>query len=139
MRFNKPESLSYKDTVRFHGHDGPFLAVGYRLGKHVVRVMRPRGIMDLKITVEAKIMKPFTCLVDGLQCSTFATLGKGNLLVRGRSANDIVVRIEKGGIVIRYKMTRKAWDICLHADDLIGAARRIRRMPISELWAKQRK
>jgi len=97
--------------------------------------MKPRGIMDFKITVKTKTVKPFTCVVDGLQCSTFATLGKGNLVLIGHSADNILVKIEKGEAVCRYKMTRKAWDICLHADDLIEAAGRILRMPISDIWA----
>ena len=112
MRFSKPKPLSYEDTLRFHGHDGPFLALGYRLGRHAVRLLKPRGIMDLKITVKTRIEKPFTCIVDGLQCSTFATLGKGNLVLIGHSANSVMVEIEKGRVFRQYKMTRKAWDIC---------------------------
>jgi formylmethanofuran dehydrogenase subunit E len=135
MRFKKPRSLSYQDTVRFHGHDGPFLALGYRLGRYVAKAMKPSGIMDLMITVKTKVMKPYTCLLDGLQCSTFATVGKGNLFVVSHTGDDIVVEIKKGKLVRRYRMTRKSWDICLHAEDLPKAARKILRMPIAELWS----
>ncbi|MDH4210144.1 MAG: formylmethanofuran dehydrogenase subunit E family protein [candidate division WOR-3 bacterium] len=136
MRFKKLRNLSYQDTVRFHGHDGPFLALGYRLGRYLVKTMKPRGIMDLTITVKTKVMKPYTCLLDGLQCSTFATMGKGNLFVASHAGDDILVEIKKGKLARQYRMTRKAWDICIHAEDLPRAARQIRRMPIAELWSK---
>ena len=82
MKHRRPRPLSYSETVRFHGHDGPFLALGYRLGKFLMRLLKPRGIMDLKITVKTKMKKPYTCILDGLQCATFATLGKGNLAAK---------------------------------------------------------
>jgi formylmethanofuran dehydrogenase subunit E len=135
MRYRKPRNLSYQDTVRFHGHDGPFLALGYRLGRHAVRLLKPRGIMDLEITVKTRIKKPYTCMIDGLQCSTFATLGKGNLLLASNAGKDITVLIKKGNIIRQYRMTQKAWDICLNADDLPRAARKIQRMPIAEIWS----
>jgi len=92
--------------------------------------------MDLTITVKTKVMKPYTCLLDGLQCSTFATMGKGNLFVASHAGDDILVEIKKGKLARQYRMTRKAWDICIHAEDLPRAARQIRRMPIAELWSK---
>ncbi|UCG29160.1 MAG: formylmethanofuran dehydrogenase subunit E family protein [candidate division WOR-3 bacterium] len=135
MKFKRPRNLNYPETVRFHGHDGPFLALGYILGRHVVKIMKPRGIMDLRITVQAKAEKPFTCMLDGLQCSTFATLGKGNLLHQTGVGDNIVVKVEKGRMIRYFRMTTQAWDICFRYGDLAKAARKIRRMPVREWWS----
>jgi len=134
MRFKRPKNLSYQETVRFHGHDGPFLAIGYRLGRHAIKVMKPRGIMDLTITVRTRVVKPYTCMIDGLQCSTFSTTGKGNMLVVNNKGDEIVVEIRKGKVMRRYAMTRRARGFCVNTEDLHKSARRIRKMPIAELW-----
>jgi len=136
MKLRRPKPLSYSETVRFHGHDGPFLALGYRLGKFLARLLKPRGIMDLKITVETRMKKPYTCIIDGLQCATFATLGKGNLIPKHAVGSDIFVHVQKGRRVLGYRMSRLSWEICTNADDLEKSARRILRTPIKELWRR---
>lgn len=74
-------------------------------------------------------------MLDGLQCSTFATLGKGNLVVRKSSGRSVAVRVNKGRKTWTFKITLRALDICLHADDLAKSARRILRMRASDLWS----
>lgn len=137
MKLKRPKILSYKETIRFHGHNGPFLAIGYKLGKYLNRKLRPRGIMDFKITVETRAKKPFTCVIDGLQCSTFATMGKGIMVVRETKGKDIIVVVEKNELTYRYRMTQKALDICLTAEDLDRAAKKILGSPLNDLWKKQ--
>ena len=89
---------------------------------------------DWKITIETKTQKPWTCLIDGVQCSTFATLGKGNLVVKDSPENDILVHAQKGNRVLRLRMSQTAWAICNNAVDLERAARRVMRTPIDALW-----
>lgn len=134
MKYRRPRNLNYAETVRFHGHDGPFLAVGYRLGRYLVKKLRPQGIMGLRITVKTRMQKPLTCVLDGLQCSTFATFGKGNLTAKNVGGREMLVCVEKGTRVLRFRMTPKAWDVCCTAVDLGKAARKILRLPISQLW-----
>jgi formylmethanofuran dehydrogenase subunit E len=93
--------------------------------------------MDFTITVKAKPKKPFTCLVDGLQCSTFATLGKGTMVFKGCNSQKIIVSIKKGKREYTYHISDKAMDMCLSADDLHKAAQKILRMPVTDLWAIQ--
>jgi formylmethanofuran dehydrogenase subunit E len=134
MKRGRPRPLSYSEAVRFHGHDGPFLALGYRLGKYLTSVLKPSGIMDLEITVKMKIKKPYTCVLDGLQCATFATMGKGNLIQRNAVGNDIFVRARKGKRVLKLRMSRLSWEICNNVLDLEKAARKVFRTPVKELW-----
>lgn len=138
MRFRRPKNLDYRETVRFHGHDGPFLALGYRLGKFLTKQLKPKGIMGLYITAKLRKQKPYTCLLDGLQCSTFATLGKGNIRVSDVAGELIMINVKAGKRVLRCTITERARDICFTAEDLERAARRILRMPIAELWQIQK-
>jgi formylmethanofuran dehydrogenase subunit E len=134
MKYKRPKKLSYREAVRFHGHDGPFLALGYRLGEYLVRELRPKGIMDLTITVKTRVKKPYTCLLDGLQCATFATLGKGNMVIKVVSRGAIVVHAQKGSRLKKYAMTEPAREICFTVRDLQKAARKILRTPVREMW-----
>ncbi len=134
----KPKILSYQETVRFHGHNGPFLALGYKLGKYLNQRLKPKGIMDFHIVVKVKQRKPFTCLIDGLQCSTFATIGKGTMAIKETKGRDIIVIVAKNKRTYSYKITKKAMDICLTAEDLDKAAKRIFRTPTNDLWKMTR-
>ncbi len=136
MKHRWSKSLNYREAVRFHGHDGPFLALGYRLGRYLVKTMKPRGIMDLEITVNAKMTKPLTCVIDGLQCSTFATLGKGNLITKATNRKRMLVRVQKGTRRWSFRMSESAWDLCGNATDLEKSAIRVLRTPVNKLWER---
>lgn len=134
MIFENPKILTYQETIRFHGHNGPFLALGYKLGKYINEKHKPKGIMDIIIKVKVKPEKPFTCIIDGLQCSTFATLGKGNMMVEKSRGKGITVFVVADKRKYTYHITGKAMDICLGAEDLHKAARKIFRTPFSQLF-----
>ncbi len=138
MKFSKPKGLSYQETIRFHGHNGPFLALGYRLGKFLVKRHKPKGIMDFKITVKTNLKKPFTCLIDGLQCSTMATLGKGNISAINSGKPSITITVRMRGERFDYEITKQAFDLCCTATDLNKAAKRILVMPASHLWKRMK-
>ncbi len=93
--------------------------------------------MGLEIIAKMRKQKPHTCLLDGIQCSTFATLGKGNIEVRGIAGDIIVVNVKAGKKLLKCTITERAWNVCFTALDLERAARRILRMPIKELWRIQ--
>lgn len=73
-----------KAAGRFHGHIGPFLAIGMRMGfvanEEVGR--DPFGV-EADVTVEAR--PPRSCLVDGVQYATGCTMGKGNIRITPHS------------------------------------------------------
>jgi formylmethanofuran dehydrogenase subunit E len=87
--------------ARFHGHPGPFLALGIRMGLLALSLVESRGHRDIAAEVETGTQPPISCIVDGIQVSTGCTPGKGNLSVKplGKpaavfSANGKRVRIE---------------------------------------------
>lgn len=138
MKFSRPKPLSYAETVRFHGHDGPFLALGYRLGRHLLEELKPNGIMGLRLTVRVTLEKPYTCILDGLQCATLATYGKRNInSVQSRSGH-ISVDVQAGRRRLTYRMVSAAWALCINQKDLVKAARRVRRASLDRLWFRSR-
>lgn len=70
-----------KHAVQFHGHFGPMLAFGARMGMAALKAVDAKGYFDVEIRCEGPMAKPpVSCFLDGLQISTGATLGKRNLL-----------------------------------------------------------
>ena len=134
MKFKRLKILSYQETIRFHGHNGPFLALGYKLGKYIVHRYKPKGIMGIDIAVKVKSEKPFTCLVDGLQCATLATYGKNNIRIIPSRYMKIEVMIAIGDQEYCYQISKKALEMCRDQDDLELAATRIFKTADKDLW-----
>ncbi len=65
--------------MMFHGHLGPFVALGLQMGRHVLRVLNHPGHFGLNARVEITPHPPQSCLVDGLQLSTGCSYGKRNI------------------------------------------------------------
>jgi formylmethanofuran dehydrogenase subunit E len=135
MKYKRPKPMTYPDTIRFHGHDGPYLALGYKLGRLITNRLKPQGIMGLTVTVKTHLQKPYTCLIDGLQCSTFATLGKGNLRFKDCRAGFISVTVVCKKKKLKILVTSRAMKICQTDGDLKKATRLIFKTPDRILFA----
>ncbi len=67
-------------VVRFHGHLGPAVVAGARLGMAGLRAVAARGYFDVEVTCEGPFVEPpRSCFLDGVQVATGATLGKRTL------------------------------------------------------------
>jgi len=67
--------------IKLHGHAGPYLNLGIRMGLMALEMLDLKGYFDLSTEVELRYKTPVSCLVDGLQISTGCTMGKGNIRV----------------------------------------------------------
>lgn len=68
------------DLLRyFHGHLGPNLIAGYRMGL-IARSDDPRKVTA---KVHCGTEPPDSCLIDGIQLTSCCTMGKGNIEVVG--------------------------------------------------------
>jgi formylmethanofuran dehydrogenase subunit E len=68
------------EVARFHGHLGPAVVVGARLGMAALRAVGAEGYFDVEVTCEGPFAKPpQSCFLDGIQIATGATLGKRTL------------------------------------------------------------
>lgn len=63
----------------FHGHLGPFLALGMVMGSHALAALKARKHFGVHVIVHCSPKPPMSCIVDGLQLSTGATYGKRNI------------------------------------------------------------
>jgi len=65
-------------TFEFHGHNCPFMPIGYRMGILALQKMEVERCKDHEMHVfsEMGIGHPQTCMQDGLMASTGATFGK---------------------------------------------------------------
>ncbi|MFA4843143.1 MAG: formylmethanofuran dehydrogenase subunit E family protein [Candidatus Omnitrophota bacterium] len=68
-----------REGIKFHGHLGPYLVLGLLAGRLALKRLRAKKYFGIEIKVWGATKKPKSCLIDGLQLSTGATYGKGNI------------------------------------------------------------
>ena len=68
-----------RDTIQFHGHLCPGLALGYRVAKAALRELKADRPQDEELVA---IVENDSCAVDAIQFITGCTFGKGNLIFR---------------------------------------------------------
>ncbi|MCW4050142.1 MAG: formylmethanofuran dehydrogenase subunit E family protein [Candidatus Bathyarchaeota archaeon] len=66
-------------AIEFHGHDGPFMVIGLRMGLTALERLDCKGWFDLHCTVRLHWAPPDSCVIDGIQSSTGCTMGKRNI------------------------------------------------------------
>jgi formylmethanofuran dehydrogenase subunit E len=69
-----------KQIEKFHGHLGPYVVLGYKMGEIANRILG-KDFFSKKATVFSGISPPLSCIIDGVQISSGCTLGKGNIIV----------------------------------------------------------
>lgn len=79
-----------KRGIKLHGHSGPYLNLGIKMGLLALDLLDVKGYFDLSVEVEMEYRRPMSCLIDGLQISTGCTMGKGNIGVKN---NPGVVKV----------------------------------------------
>jgi formylmethanofuran dehydrogenase subunit E len=101
MRVETPKSrmwswADYDKGADFHGHGGPFLVVGLRMGYTALRLLDAHGWFDLQCKPRLKWAPPDSCILDGIQISTGCTTGKHNLDVEeGTGVSCLFTKGEK--------------------------------------------
>ena len=81
VHINKEYSI--EDLAAFHGHLGPYIVLGYRIGRYV-RDHLCDDPFQLQATIHCSGAPPESCIVDGVQLGSGCTLGKRNIeIVRG--------------------------------------------------------
>ena len=68
-----------RETIQFHGHLCPGLALGYRVAKAALRELNAERPQDEELVA---VVENDSCAVDAIQFITGATFGKGNLIFR---------------------------------------------------------
>jgi len=94
-------AMKYPEIVRFHGHDCPSLAIGYRMALAGLEALKSIRSEDEDLVA---IVENDACGVDALQCLTGCTFGKGNLIFRdyGKQVYTIYSRSRRKGVRVRF-------------------------------------
>ena len=80
-------------VVQFHGHLGPAVVAGARIGMIGLRAVDAKGYFDVEVTCEGPLAKPpQACFLDGVQVATGATLGKRSL--QWVQADQVLMRVK---------------------------------------------
>jgi formylmethanofuran dehydrogenase subunit E len=85
--------ITIREAEKFHGHLGPYLVLGILAGEIALKKLRCKKYFGLGVKVWGANKKPRSCLIDGLQLSTGATYGKGN--IQKMNGNRIQVLFRK--------------------------------------------
>jgi len=128
----KKARIFLEKAVEFHGHLGPFLVLGIRMGVIARSLLKVQSQDNLSVVMSIQPNPPVSCTVDGVQVASGCTLGKGT--IRVSEASDRVVgrfRAEDQGCTIAVRIQvlnqlieslRKATDqaILEMAEDVMG-------------------
>jgi formylmethanofuran dehydrogenase subunit E len=73
--------LAIDNAVRLHGHLGPFLVLGVRMGKLAKERLNSDKMEcgNLTATVRTPLSTPYSCVLDGIQTTTNCTVGNQRL------------------------------------------------------------
>lgn len=73
--------LLIRDAEKLHGHLGPFLVIGVRIGRLAEKILTTKRNKNVKLQVHVKLpmLTPFSCILDGIQTTTKCTIGNQKL------------------------------------------------------------
>ena len=71
--------MKYQEIVKFHGHECPGVAIGFRMASTGLKAIESLRAEDEELV---SIVENDACGVYALQCVTGCTFGKGNLIFR---------------------------------------------------------
>jgi formylmethanofuran dehydrogenase subunit E len=118
--------VTLREAIKFHGHLGPYLVLGLLAGGLVLKKLKCKKYFGLELKVFGADEKPKSCLIDGLQLSTGATYGKGN-----------IKRMEGAKIQILFRNLKNNKAISLYLKkDLIKRLNSLKGHNDSEVFAK---
>ena len=78
----RDEEEMLRRAVDFHGHLGPYVLFGLRAGLLARRLLDADCHFDLRVVAWVGTKPSPSCMADGLQVATGATLGKGTIELR---------------------------------------------------------
>ena len=84
-----------KKIEQFHGHLGPYVVIGYRMGK-IANERLGEDPFSKNVFIYTGTKPPLSCIVDGIQISSGCTLGKGNLKVSSERRPKAIFKSNNG-------------------------------------------
>jgi len=99
------DSLSTREFLKaFHGHLGPYVVLGYRMGRLALEESGSQGHFDISAKVYTNLTPPPSCLIDGVQLGSGCTLGKRNIEVHATGGTPYAVFATKDGLNVTIRL-----------------------------------
>jgi len=134
-----PAEKLLEAAARFHGHLGPWLALGLKAGLLARRRLKAPSF-NLVANVYCPTRTPYTCFVDGVQFGSGCTYGKGSIfLFKDTGCRAVFVRTGSSAANLKLTLRHEVWDD-LHRDlpaaepRVRALARAIYRRPVPSLF-----
>jgi formylmethanofuran dehydrogenase subunit E len=116
-----------KQIEKFHGHVGPYVLIGYRMGTIANEKLGADPFSKKAIVLTGK-KPPISCIVDGIQMSSGCTLGKGNLKVisKGIPKALFTTKNEENKFEIRLKKSiRNEIDTTITKENIVSSTEKL--------------
>lgn len=84
---------------RFHGHLGPYVTIGMRMGQ-IARDKYPNRIFA---TLLSGTKRPLSCVADGVQFASCCTIGKSNIVILEEGRAEAMFTDGRSGIGVKVK------------------------------------
>jgi formylmethanofuran dehydrogenase subunit E len=97
-------------AAEFHGHLGPFLVVGVRIGLIGLKAISEYNGGRLTIDLSVPLQVPFSCVIDGLQVTTHCTVGNQKLSVRDSDSIRALFICEDNGIEVTIALNKSTFE-----------------------------
>ncbi len=110
----------------FHGHLGPYVVAGMRLGRYALHRLHADPHFGLEVDVHCPDAPPPSCAMDGIQFASGCTLGKRN--IRHHVAEGVTAAFRKRAtgetvtLRLRAEAMARAVAEMQRANDVAGAA-----------------
>jgi len=76
-------------ATEIHGHLGPFLVLGVRMGEAAIRRLNVKQKKNLHVKLKVLLETPYSCVIDGIQAITQCTVGNRKLELENSDENFI--------------------------------------------------
>jgi len=93
--------LPFSEVTKFHGHECPGTAIGYRAAEIAIKELRSSRAMDEEFVA---IVENDSCSVDAIQLITGCTMGKGNLIFRDYGKQSYAFLNRNTGEAVRISL-----------------------------------
>lgn len=95
MTDSKEIASLIENAAKLHGHLGPFLVIGVRMGDMAKRYLDvdDKSSRILQASIKTPLFTPFSCVIDGIQAATSCTIGNQKLKIKN-STREITARFK---------------------------------------------
>jgi len=119
----------------FHGHLGPFVVVGYRMGGVANRLLGADAFAKTAFALTGG-KPPQSCMIDGIQLSSGCTMGKGTIgsIDQGEVASIFLSKKDRKRVKISLRQDKLDEISSVQHGDMEELARKLYSLDDEELF-----